>query len=86
YWAANGHQRQINSDIFKFITSVWGILVHAVGKKAPSGALATPDTTAFNGAMRGCAARNTVESHIYLPKCGHNVDILRISTTSQRVK
>ena len=38
YWAANGHQRQINSDIFKFITSVWGILVHAVGKKAPSGA------------------------------------------------
>ncbi|MHC1942423.1 hypothetical protein ACYP3S_26740, partial [Klebsiella pneumoniae] len=39
YWAANGHQRQINSDIFKFITSVWGILVHAVGKKAPSGAL-----------------------------------------------
>ena len=63
-----------------------GIPAIAAGKKAPSGALATPDSTAFNGAMRGCAARKTIESHIYLPKCGHNVDIFRISATSQRVK
>ncbi|MEI6913390.1 hypothetical protein WCV54_29070, partial [Klebsiella pneumoniae] len=74
YWAANGHQRQINSDIFKFITSVWGILVHAVGKKAPSGA------TGKNSLIMDCSLLWSVPEQGYSPgqKCrqdGENVEI-----------